>query len=83
MDVFGIADVFYFAFSIRSDRVFFNGSIMATKYFNFRWKIGGMMVSKVGPIYVEVRAKHSFNIDFDHLSIPKLIDIAKEFGPIS
>ncbi|XP_059294789.1 uncharacterized protein LOC132047824 [Lycium ferocissimum] len=53
---------------------------MAIKYFNFRWKIGGILVSEVGPTFVGGRTEHSFNVDFDHLSIPELKDLAKEFG---
>lgn len=34
------------------------------------------------PIYVGGRTEYSFNVDFDHLSIPELVDIAKEFGVI-
>ncbi|KAJ8541934.1 hypothetical protein K7X08_016800 [Anisodus acutangulus] len=37
------------------------------------------MVSEVGPTFVGGRTKHFFSVDFDHLSIPELIDIAKEF----
>ncbi|OIT22961.1 hypothetical protein A4A49_53354 [Nicotiana attenuata] len=53
---------------------------MASKYFDFRWKIGVMLVSEVGPIFDGGRTEYSFNIDFDHLSIPELVDIAKDFG---
>ncbi|XP_060212303.1 uncharacterized protein LOC132639941 [Lycium barbarum] len=56
---------------------------MATKYLHFRWKIGGILVSEVGPTFVGGRTEHSFNIDFDHLSIPELVDLAKEFGVIN
>ncbi|KAJ8565488.1 hypothetical protein K7X08_008064 [Anisodus acutangulus] len=38
------------------------------------------MMSEVGPTFVRDRTENSFNIDFDHLSIPELIDLAKEFG---
>ncbi|KAK4357435.1 hypothetical protein RND71_023045 [Anisodus tanguticus] len=53
---------------------------MATKYFNFRCKIDGILVSEVEHTFVRGRTEHSFNIDFDHLSIPELVDLAKEFG---
>ncbi|OIT19795.1 hypothetical protein A4A49_55557, partial [Nicotiana attenuata] len=53
---------------------------MASKYFNFIWKIGVMLVSEVGPVFVGGRIEYSFNIDSDHLSIPELVDIAKDFG---
>ncbi|OIT19942.1 hypothetical protein A4A49_39570 [Nicotiana attenuata] len=53
---------------------------MDTKYLNLRWKIGGILVSEVGPLYVGGRVEHVTNVDCDHLSIPELVDYAKGFG---
>nr|XP_016438220.1 PREDICTED: uncharacterized protein LOC107764190 [Nicotiana tabacum]XP_016438225.1 PREDICTED: uncharacterized protein LOC107764190 [Nicotiana tabacum]XP_016438233.1 PREDICTED: uncharacterized protein LOC107764190 [Nicotiana tabacum]XP_016438243.1 PREDICTED: uncharacterized protein LOC107764190 [Nicotiana tabacum]XP_016438250.1 PREDICTED: uncharacterized protein LOC107764190 [Nicotiana tabacum]XP_016438257.1 PREDICTED: uncharacterized protein LOC107764190 [Nicotiana tabacum]XP_016438265.1 PR len=39
-----------------------------------------MLVSEVGPLYVGGRVQHVTNVDCDHLSIPELVDYAKEFG---
>ena len=43
---------------------------MANKYLNLRFKFGGILVIKVGPVYVEGRAEYVENVDEDHLSIP-------------
>ncbi|OIT01092.1 hypothetical protein A4A49_19934 [Nicotiana attenuata] len=53
---------------------------MASKYFILRWKIGGMMVSEVGPVYFGGRTEHVFNVDEDHLSNLELADYDRSFG---
>ncbi|OIT37167.1 hypothetical protein A4A49_62813, partial [Nicotiana attenuata] len=53
---------------------------MADKYLNLRFHIGGMLVSEVGPIYVGGNIEYTFNVDTDKLSIPEIVDYAKDFG---
>ncbi|OIT26220.1 hypothetical protein A4A49_40901 [Nicotiana attenuata] len=43
-------------------------------------EIGGIFASEVGPLYVRGRVEHVTNVDCDHLSIPELVDYAKNFG---
>ena len=53
---------------------------MTNKYLNSRLIFGGILVSKVGPVYVGGRTKYVENVDEDHLSILELADYAKSFG---
>ncbi|KAM3375756.1 hypothetical protein P3S68_014470 [Capsicum galapagoense] len=53
---------------------------MDTKLLNLRFKIGGVLVSEVGPIYIGGRIEYVYNMDEDHLSIPDIADYAKSFG---
>ncbi|OIT06908.1 hypothetical protein A4A49_61603, partial [Nicotiana attenuata] len=53
---------------------------MADKYLNLRFHIGGMLVSEVGSVYVRGNIEYAFNVDTDKLSIPEIVDYAKDFG---
>ncbi|MCE3050318.1 hypothetical protein HAX54_046889 [Datura stramonium] len=37
-------------------------------------------LEEFGPLYLDGRTEYVFNVDFDHLSIPELVDYAKDFG---
>ena len=53
---------------------------MTNKYLSLRFKVGGILVSEVGSVYVGGRTEYVENMDEDHLSIPELADYAKSFG---
>ncbi|TMW98011.1 hypothetical protein EJD97_004638 [Solanum chilense] len=53
---------------------------MITKYLNLRFKLGGILVSEVGPVYIRGRTEYVENVNEDHLSTPELADYAKSFA---
>ncbi|OIT37959.1 hypothetical protein A4A49_55357, partial [Nicotiana attenuata] len=53
---------------------------MADKYLNLRFHTGGMLVSEVRPVYVGENIEYAFNMDTDKLSIPQIVDYARDFG---
>lgn len=52
---------------------------MTTMYLNLRFKIGGILVSEVGPVYVRGRTEYVENVNEDHLSFPELAYYAMSF----
>lgn len=53
---------------------------MITKYLNLRFKLGGILVSEVGLVYIGGRTEYVKNVNEDHLSTPELADYATSFG---
>ncbi|XP_019240829.1 PREDICTED: uncharacterized protein LOC109220820 [Nicotiana attenuata] len=53
---------------------------MADKYLNLRFHIGDILVSEARSLYVGGNIEYAFNVDTNKLSIPEIVDYAKDFG---